>query len=60
MQGVLAGLGIGREDVLAHGAGEEERLLQHQADAAAQVVAADVAHVHAADGDCAPPPSGRS
>ena len=41
----------GDADVLFNGLGKEKRLLQHHADAAAQMVAVNVAQVDAADGD---------
>ena len=42
-------VGIGERDVVAHRAGEEERLLEHDPDVAAEVVEPQVAHVDAVD-----------
>ncbi len=47
-------LGIGERDVVAHGVGEEERVLEHDADRAAEVAEPERAHVDAVDEDRGP------
>ena len=51
----IAGIGPAEGDVVADGAGEERRLLQHDADLRAQRIERDVAHVVAVDRDARPP-----
>jgi len=45
----LSGVGLAVEQVAAHGAGEQMRLLRHQPDAAPEQVRVELAHVHPAD-----------
>jgi hypothetical protein len=49
--GVHVGFGIRERDVLAHRVGEQERVLEHDADRLAQVGEAHVAHVDAVERD---------
>ena len=51
--GVHRRFGIGERDVGAHAVGEEERVLEHEADRAAHVAEARFAHVGAVDADAA-------
>ena len=49
--GLVPGVRPHGADILAHGLGEQERLLEHQADLAAQGLPLHAADVHPADGD---------
>ena len=51
---LVGGGGVHDADVIPYGAGVEEGLLQHDADAPAKAGVVDVVDVHAADGDLTP------